>query len=36
MAKGGDKACRCCGKTGHLFAECKMKDRECSVCGKVS
>ena len=30
-----DKECRCCGKTGHLFADCKMKDKECSVCGMV-
>ena len=30
-----DKECRCCGKTGHVFADCKMKDKECSVCGKV-
>jgi len=30
---GGAKDCRCCGKVGHIKADCPMKDKECSVCG---
>jgi hypothetical protein len=29
------KTCNCCGRSGHLFADCYSKDRTCTVCGKV-
>ena len=35
-AKAATGTCICCGKTGHVKADCKMKDKECSNCGKVA
>lgn len=29
------KTCLCCGKGGHVKADCKDKEKECSNCGKV-
>jgi len=34
-AKGGNKACACCGNANHTTKECKFKDRECGICGKT-
>ena len=31
----GDKTCTVCGKTGHVRADCKLKDVECKNCGKT-
>ena len=29
------QGCRCCGKIGHLRSKCPLKDKKCSICGKV-
>jgi hypothetical protein len=29
------KTCSCCGRSGHVFADCYSKDRNCTACGKV-
>jgi hypothetical protein len=31
---GTDVVCYCCGKTGHVRAECLHKDKQCNTCGK--
>ena len=31
----GDKACTVCGKTGHVRADCELKDVKCKNCGKT-
>lgn len=33
--RAGDLKCRCCGKTSHLKANCRMKEEVCFQCGKV-
>ena len=30
-----DRACLCCGKQGHVKADCRFKDAECRSCGKT-
>jgi hypothetical protein len=30
-----EKACMCCGRSGHTKASCRFKDEKCSLCGKV-
>jgi hypothetical protein len=29
------RACYCCGESGHIKAHCKHRDAECKSCGKV-
>jgi hypothetical protein len=29
------KTCTCCGRSGHVFAECYNKDKVCTVCSKT-
>merc|ERR1711865_1337523 len=29
------RTCSCCGKEGHMKAECPMKDKQCDLCGMI-
>ena len=32
--QGHQQLCACCGKAGHVKADCRFKDADCRTCGK--